>query len=174
MKRKPARRKLPAKRAAAKKKVQPIPAGYSVVTPYLAVRGAAQAIEFYKKAFGATERMRMPGPDGKIMHAEIQIGNAFIMMNDECMGQRSAKSLGGSPVSFYLYFEDADATFKKAIAAGGKELMPVTDMFWGDRMGNLEDPFGYTWTVATHVKDLTPEQMKKGQEEFMKQMAGAK
>ena len=120
---------------------QPIPQGYTTVTPSITLNDAPKAIEFYKKALGATERMRMPGPDGKIMHAEIQIGNAIIMMNDE---------------------------------AGGKQLMPVTDMFWGDRMGYFEDPFGYTWNVATHVKDVTPEEMKKGQEEFMKQMAGAR
>jgi len=154
--------------------VKPIPQGYTTVTPSITLNDTPKAIEFYKKAFGATERSRVPGPDGKIVHAEIQIGNAIIMMNDECMGQRSPKSFGGSPASFYLYFEDADAAFKKAIAAGGKQLMPVTDMFWGDRMGHFEDPFGYTWNVATHVKDMTPEEMKKGQEEFMKQMAGAK
>ena len=155
--------------------VKAIPQGYTTVTPSMTVKDAPKVIEFYKKAFGATERMRMPGPDGKIMHAEIQIGNSIIMMNDEVMGSRSAQTLGGCPISFYLYFDDADAAFKKAIAAGGKEIYPVTDMFWGDRMGTVEDPFGYKWTIAQHVKDVTPEDMKKGQEEFMKkQMAGAK
>jgi uncharacterized glyoxalase superfamily protein PhnB len=154
--------------------VKAIPQGYTTVTPSMTVKDAPKVIEFYKKAFGATERMRMPGPDGKIMHAEIQIGNSIIMMNDEVMGSRSAQTLGGCPISFYLYFDNADAAFQKAMAAGGKQFMPVTDMFWGDRMGTIEDPFGHKWTIAQHVKDVTPEDMKRGQEEFMKQMAGAK
>jgi uncharacterized glyoxalase superfamily protein PhnB len=154
--------------------VKPIPQGYTNVTPSITLSDTPKAIEFYKQAFGATERMRMPAPDGKIMHAEIQIGNAIIMMNDECFGQRSAASLGGSPINFYLYFENVDAAFQKAVSAGGKELAPVTDMFWGDRMGCIEDPFGIQWTIATHVKDATPEELSRGQEEFMKQMAEAK
>lgn len=156
-------------------KVNPIPPGHTTVTPTLTVNDAQKAIDFYKKAFGATERGRFEGPDKKIMHAEIQIGNAMVMMNDEVMGQRSPQSYGGSPVTFYLYFENADAAFKKAIAAGAKELMPVTDMFWGDRMGNLEDPFGYHWNIASRAKEMSPEEMKKAGEEFMKkQMAGAR
>jgi len=154
--------------------VKPIPPGYATATPSITVDDTPKAIEFYKKALGATERMRMAGPDGKIMHAEIQIGNSFIMMNDECMGMRSAKSIGASPVSFYLYVEDSDAAFKKAISAGGKQIMPISDMFWGDRMGSFEDPFGIHWSLATHVKDLTPEEMKRGQDEFLKEAAGAK
>ncbi len=150
-----------------------IPPGYTTVTPSMTVKDAPKVIEFYKKAFGATERMRMPGPDGKIMHAEIQIGNSIIMMNDEVMGSRSAQTVGGSPISFYVYVEDADAAFKKAIAAGAKQQYALTDMFWGDRMGTLEDPFGHKWTIAQHVKDVSPEEMKKGQEEFMKQMASS-
>ncbi len=153
--------------------VKPIPPGYTTVTPSITVKDAPKVIEFLKKAFGATEHMRMPGPDGKIMHAEIQIGNSIIMMNDEVMGSRSALTLGGSPISFYVYFEDADAAFKKAISAGAKQTYALTDMFWGDRMGTLEDPFGHKWTIAQHVKDVSPEDMKKGQAEFMKQMAGA-
>ena len=153
--------------------VKAIPPGYTTITPSMTVKDAPKVIEFYKKAFGATERMRMPGPDGKIMHAEIQIGNSIIMMNDEVMGSRSAQTLGGSPISFYVYFEDADAAFRKAISAGAKEQYAMTDMFWGDRMGTVEDPFGYKWTIAQHIKDVTPEQMKKGQEEFMKQMASS-
>jgi len=153
--------------------VKAIPTGYTTITPSMTVKDAPKVIEFYKKAFGATERMRMPGPDGKIMHAEIQIGNSIIMMNDEVMGSRSAQTVGGSPISFYVYVEDADAAFKKAIAAGAKQQYPLTDMFWGDRMGTLEDPFGHKWTIAQHIKDVSPEAMKKGQEEFMKQMAGA-
>jgi uncharacterized glyoxalase superfamily protein PhnB len=154
--------------------VKPIPPGFTTVTPSITLQDTAKAIEFYKKALGATEVMSMPGPDGRIMHAEIKIGDAHIMMNDEVMGVRSAQSLGGSPISFYLYVEDADAAFRRAIAAGGKQIVPVTDMFWGDRMGNFEDPFGHRWTIATHVKDVTPEEMKQGQDDFMKQMAGAK
>ena len=153
---------------------KPIPDGYTTVTPSLVHTDSVKAIEFYKKAFGAQELMRMPGPDGKIMHAEIKIGNAHVMMNDEIMGSKSAQTLGGSPVTFYLYVDDADAAFRKAIAAGCKEIMPVADMFWGDRMGAFSDPFGYKWNVATHVKDMTPEEMKRGQEEWMKQMAGAR
>jgi PhnB protein len=153
--------------------VKRIPDGYTTVTPSITVSNADRAIEFYKKAFGATEKGRFKGPDGKIMHAEIEIGNSKFMLNDEVMGMRSPQSLGGSPASFYLYFEDADAAFKKAIAAGGKELLAVTDMFWGDRLGKFEDPFGFHWNVATHVKDMSPEEMKKAGEEFMKEMAGA-
>jgi uncharacterized glyoxalase superfamily protein PhnB len=153
--------------------VKGIPKGYSTVTPSITVKDAPKVIEFLKKAFGATEHMSMPGPDGKIMHAEIQIGTSIIMMNDEVMGSRSAQTLGGSPISFYVYFEDADAAFKKAISAGGKQVYALTDMFWGDRMGTLEDPFGHKWTIAQHIKDVSPEEMKKGQAEFMKQMAGA-
>lgn len=155
-------------------KVNPIPKGYTTVTPSLIFRDAPKAIEFYKKALGAQERMVMKGPDGKVGHAEILIGGSIVMLADEVMGLRSAEAIGASPVSFYLYFEDADAAFQKALAAGGKQLMPVTDMFWGDRMGHFQDPFGYTWNVASHIKDPTPEEMKKGQEEFMKQMAGAR
>ena len=154
--------------------VNPIPKGYTTVTPSLMFRDATKAIEFYKKAFGAQERMVMKGPDGKVAHAEIQIGTSIVMLADEMMGFRSIESVGASPVSFYLYFEDVDAAFQKAIAAGGKQLMPVTDMFWGDRLGHFQDPFGYMWNVASHIKDPSPEEMKKGQEEFMKQMAGAK
>ena len=155
--------------------VKAIPPGYTTVTPSITFKDSARAIEFYKNALGATERARFPGPDGKIMHAEIQIGNAVVMLNDEIMGCQSAQSLGGSPISFYLYAENADALFQKAISAGAKQLGPMTDMFWGDRVGLIEDPFGYKWNIATHVKDMTPEEMKKGQKAFMeKQMAGAK
>ena len=154
-------------------KPKAVPEGYSTVTPSLIQRDCTKAIDYYKKALGAVERMRMPGPDGKIMHAELQIGTSIVMMNDEMMGMKSAESLGATPVSFYLYVDDCDAALQKAISAGGKEVMPASDMFWGDRMGQFADPFGYRWTLATHVKDMTPEEMKKGQEEWMKQMAGA-
>jgi PhnB protein len=156
-------------------KVHPIPPGHTTVTPTITFSDASQAIEFYKKAFGATERGRFEGPDKKIVHAEIQIGNAAVMLNDEVMGCRSAKSIGSSPVTFYLYFEDADAMFRKAIDAGGKEIMPVTEMFWGDRMGQFEDPFGYRWTIASRVKEMTPEEIHTAGDAWMKKiMAGAK
>ena len=151
--------------------VKAIPDGYSTVTPSITFKDGAKAIEFYKRALGAKERGIARGPDGKIMHAEIQIGNSIIMLNDEVMGSRSAETQGGSPISFYIYVENVDAAFQKAVSEGGKSTMPVMDMFWGDRMGHFTDPFGYSWTLATHVKDVTPEEMKKGQEEFMKQMA---
>jgi uncharacterized glyoxalase superfamily protein PhnB len=154
--------------------VDPIPPGHTTVTPCITLSDASAAIEFYKKAFGATERGRFAGPDGKIMHAEIQIGNAAVMLNDEVMGQKGPKAYGGSPASFYLYFEDADAAQKKAVAAGAKETMPVTDMFWGDRMGNVEDPFGFHWTIATRVREMTPEEIKEAGKDFMKQMAEAR
>ena len=152
--------------------VKAIPEGYSTVTASITFRDGVKAIEFYKNALGAQERAIARGPDGKIMHAAIRIGNSIVMLNEEVMGSRSAETQGGSPVSFYLYVEDVDSAFKKAIAAGGKSTMPVSDMFWGDRMGHFTDPFGLSWTLATHVKDVTPEEMKRGQEEFMKQFAG--
>lgn len=155
-------------------KVNPIPPGHTTITATITLSDASRAIEFYKRAFGATEVGRFLGPDGRIMHAEIQIGNAYLMLNDEVMGMRSPQSYGGSPTSFFLYFEDADAAHKKAVAAGAKEKMPVTDMFWGDRMGHIEDPFGYEWNIATRVRELTPEQIKQAGEEWMKQMAGAR
>ena len=156
-------------------KVNPIPRGYSTVTPTLTVSDSRKAIEFYKKAFGAAEKGIFEGPDKKIVHAEILIGNAHLMLNDEVMGNRSPHSYSGSPVTFFLYFEDVDAAQKKAIAAGAKELMPVADMFWGDRMGCVEDPFGYRWNIASRIKEVTPEEMKRaGEEFFKKQMAGAR
>ena len=154
-------------------KAKAVPEGFTTVTASLVQRDCAKAIEFYKRALGAEEVMRMPGPDGKIMHAEVKIGTSIVMMNDEVMGAKSAESLGGSPVTFYLYVENCDQAYQKAIAAGGKEVMPPADMFWGDRMSQFLDPFGYRWSISTHVKDMTPEEIKKGQEEWMKQMAGA-
>jgi len=155
---------------------QPIPAGFHTITPSLTVRDAAQAIDFYKKALGAEERMRMAGPDGKITHAELKIGNSVIFLNDEvpAWGCKSPQTLGGSPSGFYLYVEDVDSAFKRATGAGGKETMPVTDMFWGDRMGNFSDPYGYTWTLATHTQDLTEREMEEGAKEFYAQMAQKK
>jgi len=152
--------------------VKAIPESYTSITPSITFRSSEKAIEFYKRAFGAKDRGGvMKGPDGKVVHAEIQIGSAIIMMNDEIMGSRSAETQGGSPISFYHYVENVDAAFKKAIAEGAKESYPVADMFWGDRMGALTDPFGIKWTLASHIKDVSPEEMKKGSDEFMKQMA---
>ncbi|MFN2491929.1 MAG: VOC family protein [Pyrinomonadaceae bacterium] len=142
--------------------VKPIPDGYHSVTPYLIVQGAADAIDFYKKAFGATELFRMDH-QGKIGHAEIRIGNSPIMLADEFpqMGFRSPKSLGGTPVSLMIYVEDVDNTFNQAITAGGVQLKPLQDQFYGDRSGTLTDPFGHVWTVATHKEDVSPEEMDK-------------
>ena len=153
---------------------KPIPDGYHTVTPYLIVKGAAKAIEFYKQAFGASEVMRMGGPDGKVGHAEIKIGDSRVMLADEFpdMGALSPQSLGGAGVSLLLYVERVDAVFKQTIAAGAKELRPVKDQFYGDRSGTLQDPFGHVWTVATHMEDLSPEEMSKRSEAYLKQ-AGA-
>ena len=143
--------------------VKAIPEGYYSLTPYLVVKGAAEAIEFYTKAFGATEMMRMPGPGGKIMHAELRIGNSVLMLSDENpeRGYLSPASRGGNTSSVMFYTDDVDAAFRKAIAAGAKETTPVTDMFWGDRMGNLTDPFGHSWAIATHQEDVSPQEMEK-------------
>jgi len=156
-----------------KKSSQPIPPGFHTVTPSLTVRNAAQAIEFYKKALGAEERMRMAGPDGKITHAELQIGNSIIFLNDEipAWGTKSPQTLGGAPGGFYLYVEDVDRSFQRAIDAGGKATCPVTDMFWGDRMGNFADPYGYTWTLSTHTQDMTEQEIEAGAKQFHAQMA---
>ena len=143
--------------------VKPIPEGYHTITPYLIVNDGAGAIEFYKKAFGATEIMRMPSPDGRVAHAEIKIGDSQIMLADEFpeMGARSPQTLGGSPVSLLLYVEDADAVAEQAIAAGAKVLKPVEDKFYGDRAGQFTDPFGHRWFVATHVEDVPPDEMAR-------------
>jgi len=144
-------------------KAKPIPKGYHTATPYLIIKGAAKAIEFYKKAFGAAEMTRMTQPDGRIGHAEIKIGDSLIMLADEFpeMGARSPQSLGGSPVSILLYVQDVDALTSQAITAGAKVVRPVKDQFYGDRSGSLEDPFGHQWHIATHVEDVPPEEMKK-------------
>jgi PhnB protein len=144
-------------------KIKPIPKGYHAVTPYLSVKGAAGAIAFYKKAFGAKEVMRMPGPKGTIGHAEIQVGDSRIMLADEFpeMNFRSPRSVGGTPVNIHLYVPDVDKVVKKAVAAGAKSLRPVADQFYGDRSGSLEDPFGHVWHVATHVKDIPMKELKK-------------
>ena len=153
--------------------VNPIPEGYNTVTATLTVKEAAKAIEFYKKAFDANELYRFPGPDGKtIMHAEIMIGNSIVMLADEMpgMGCRSPQSIGGTSSSIYLYVNDADSTFNKAISAGAKVLMPLMDGFWGDRFGSIEDPFGHVWGIATRKKDMTPDEIKQAGQEALKNM----
>jgi PhnB protein len=147
-------------------KVKPIPDGYHSVTPYLCVKGGGDAIEFYKQAFGATEVMRMAAPDGKVGHAEIQIGDSRVMLADEFpeMGFLSPKTIGGSPVMMHVYVEDVDTTVSRATAVGAKVTRPVADQFYGDRAGQVEDPFGHKWWVSTHKEDLTPEEIDKRRE----------
>lgn len=144
-------------------KAKAVPEGFRTVTPYLVVSGAASALDFYVRAFGAKEVYRMPGPGGKIMHAELEIGDSKLMLSDEMpeMGGKSPATLKGSPVSVFLYVEDVDKVFKQAVSAGAKEKMPVSNMFWGDRYGAVIDPFGHEWQIATHVEDLTPEEIGK-------------
>jgi PhnB protein len=151
--------------------VQPVPEGYHSVTPYLAVDGAADAIAFYKKAFGATEVMSMPGPGGKVGHAEIEIGGSRIMLADEYpdMNFRSPKAYGGSPVGLHLYVADVDAVAQRAVAAGAKELRPVKDQFYGDRSGSIEDPFGHVWHIATRKEDLSEGELKRRAAQAMQQ-----
>jgi len=144
-------------------KVNPIPDGYHTVTPYLIIKGAAAAIDFYKRAFGAVELFRMGGPEGKVGHAEIKIGDSPIMLADENpeMEALSPQTIGGTPFSIMLYVEDVDAMFKQAIAAGGEQIRPVADQFYGDRTGGLKDPFGFQWWIATHVEDVPPEELER-------------
>ena len=144
-------------------KTKPIPDGYHTATPYLIVKGAAKAIDFYQRAFGATELFRMPVPDGKIMHAEIRIGNSPIMLADEFPERKivGPQSLGGTPIGLLLYMEDVDTMFRQAIDAGATVERPVENQFYGDRSGTLVDPFGHRWTIATHVEDVSSEEMEK-------------
>ena len=142
-------------------KFKPIPDGYHSITPYLIVKGAAKALEFYKKAFAAEERLRMPQPDGRIGHAEIRIGDSVVMLADEAPERDIRAPQGSTPVHLMIYCENVDAVFKRALAAGGKELRPLQDQFYGDRSGTLVDPFGHQWTVATHVEDVSGEEMKR-------------
>jgi len=153
-------------------KVNAIPPGYHTATPYLTVDDCARAIDFYKKAFGAQEIMRMDGPGGKIAHAEIKIGDSFIMLGDEMPGggQRAPKSLGGTTVGVFLYVPDVDAAYKQAVDAGAKADMSPADMFWGDRFGKLTDPFGHSWSMATHKEDVAPEEMRKRLQQEMAKM----
>jgi PhnB protein len=143
--------------------VKPIPEGYPQVTPYLCVDGARDAIEFYTKVLGANERMRMPAPDNKVGHAELELGESLIMLSDEFpeMGVRSPKAVGGTPVTISLYVHDVDSIFEAALEAGATELRPVENQFYGDRTGQFEDPFGHRWSVATHVEDVPPDEMEK-------------
>ena len=143
--------------------VKAIPEGYYALTPYLVCKGAAKAIEFYTNAFGATEVVRMPGPDGRVMHAEVKIGDSMLMLSDANpqYGSRSPKALGGTPSGVMVYTRNVDKLFDQAVKAGARVLMPVTDMFWGDRYGRVEDPFGHVWDLATHVEDVTPKQMAR-------------
>jgi PhnB protein len=143
--------------------VQPIPPGHHTAAPYLAVKDGVKALEFYKKAFGATESYQLILPDGRLGHGEIRLGDSVIMLADEFpeYGGKSPQTLGGSPVSIHLYVEDVDAFFKRALAAGAKERKPVMDQFYGDRSGQLEDPFGHLWWVATHKEDVPPDEMQK-------------
>jgi uncharacterized glyoxalase superfamily protein PhnB len=143
--------------------VKPIPEGSHTVTPALTVQGAAEAIEYYKRAFGAIERGRMATPDGRIMHAELQFGDSQVMLSDEFPGMShpSPKGLGGTPVQLHLYVEDVDAVFDRAVEAGATVKMPVSDMFWGDRYGVVIDPFGHAWGLATHIEDVPPDEMRR-------------
>jgi PhnB protein len=143
--------------------VKPIPDGYHSVTPYLIIRGAARALEFYKQAFAATELMRLQGPDGRVGHAEIRIGDSVVMMADEHpeIGARSPESIGGSPITIALYVPEVDAVIARAVAAGAKIVRPIQDQFYGDRSGTIIDPFGHTWTVATHTEDVPPEEIQR-------------
>jgi PhnB protein len=152
-------------------KVKPIPDGYTSVTPYLIIKNAADAIEFYKKAFGATERMRMPQPNGKIGHAEIMMGDSVVMLSDECPEMNSCGPQAGtsSPVVIHLYVKDVDTIFNQAIAMGAKILKPVENQFYGDRMGCLIDPFGHSWSIATHIEEVSPEETIRRFENVTKQ-----
>ncbi len=155
--------------------VEPIPNDYPVITPYLHVDGAADAIDFYTRVFGATERMRMAAPDGKIGHAELTIGNSLIMLSDEYpeMDAAGPKTVGGTPVTIHVYVADVDATYDRAVKAGAKGLRPVENQFYGDRTGQFEDPFGHRWSVATHVEDVPVEELSRRAAEAMSAAAGS-
>jgi uncharacterized glyoxalase superfamily protein PhnB len=153
--------------------VKPVPEGFHTITPHLTVRDAKKAIEFYKKAFGAIEQGVMTTPDGKVMHAQLRIGDSPIMLNDESpeWGNLSPLSTSGAGFTIHLYVEKVDDVFNQAVKAGASASMPVMDMFWGDRYGQLKDPYGYTWSVATHIADLSPQEMEKAGKEAMAAMA---
>lgn len=155
-------------------KVRPIPTGFRNVTPYLFIKNAARAIDYYKNVFGATERMRMPGSNGRVMHAELQIGDSIVMLADEnpSAGIKSPETVGGASSSLHIYVEDVDATTKKAVQEGARLVRPVKDEFYGDRSGTIVDPFGHMWSIATHIEDVSPEEMKKRMTNAMSQAAG--
>jgi uncharacterized glyoxalase superfamily protein PhnB len=155
---------------------KPIPDGYHTVTPALTVKNGAEAIEFYKRALGAKELMRIPGPDGRLMHAEIEVDGSKVMLADESpeMGCRAPSSVGAVSSSLYVYVQDVDKAFRRAVEAGAKALMPPADMFWGDRFGQVEDPSGHRWGLATHKEDPSPEEMARRQKEFFAQMGQGK
>ena len=153
------------------KAAKPVPEGLYTLTPQLALDNAAQTIEWYKKAFGAEEISRGLGPDGKIMHAELKIGNSRFYLNDVMPGYKGPQAFGGSPASFWLYVDDSDSLFDRAVKAGAKVQMPIADQFWGDRGGAIADPAGYTWWIATRKEDLTHEEIQQRAAEFFKQMA---
>lgn len=151
-----------------------IPEGFSSITPVFVFKDSRKAIDFYKQAFGAQELFVMPGRDGNgVMHAELKIGNSIIMLGDECpeMSNKSVETLGGSPLNLYLYVENVDQAFRRALEAGAQSLVAVEDMFWGDRTGTVQDLFGYRWTLATHIKDLTPQELQQGVQEAYAKMA---
>ena len=154
--------------------VKPIPDGYPAITPYMCMQGASQAIDYYKSVFGAAERFRMPAPDGKIGHAEINIGGSVIMLADEFpkMQFRGPRAFGGSPVHLHLYVDNVDGIIERAVAAGAKILRPVKNQFYGDRSGTIEDPFGHVWHIATHVEDMTSEELCRRAEQASKEMGG--
>jgi uncharacterized glyoxalase superfamily protein PhnB len=158
-----------------KNQIKTVPDGFHTLTPHLVVKRASQAIEFYKRAFGAEEIKRLPGPDGKsLIHAELKIGNSRLLLVDEFpeMDCRGPQSVGGSPVSIHMFVDDADAAFDKALAAGAEVRMPLADQFWGDRYGVLTDPFGHIWSIATHKEDLTPQEIgKRAQAAFSESVA---
>ena len=151
---------------------KPIPDGYHTLTPFLTCRDAARAIEFYKQAFGAKERGVMKGPDGKVMHAELMIGDSIIMLSDEFpeFGALSPQSIGGSGMGLHIYVDGVDAAFDRAVKAGAQVEMPVMDQFWGDRYGKLKDPFGHKWSIATHTKDMSADEMKRSMDDAMAKM----
>jgi len=154
--------------------VKPIPEGYHSVTPSLTLDDASAAIDFYKRAFRATELYRLPGPGGKVMHAELKIGNSHIMLSDEFpdCGALSPKTIGGCPSSLLIYVEDVDAAFAQAIKAGAIEKQPLTNQFWGDRIGSLMDPYGFRWSIATHIEDVAPEEIQRRFSEWMEKEGG--
>jgi PhnB protein len=155
--------------------VKPIPEGYHAVSPALTIDGATEAIDFYKRAFGATERMRMPAPDGSIAHAELEIGDSVVMLSDP-FPQSTVKSpteLGGTTVGIFVYVEDVDAIFQRAVDAGATVTMPLEDMFWGDRFGTVTDPYGHSWSFATHVEDVPPEEMEERAKQAMAAMGSS-